>query len=431
LKLPSLNNINSLQLFQLMRFGGFFITGILLVKLGTPVHQVGIYEKLMFLATLSSYFWVQGLITTLLSNYPDHRRKEVYLFNVFLLISITGILVFSLMKLFKGTIENTLADGTLPGYHYLSIYILFNAPCFLIETIYILKHKPVSLIIYGICTTLITIAVIVVPLWLGYSLESAIAALALWAALRYLWLIRLLLKNVIPEINLSYIKFHLVISAPLIVSFIIAGSAEYIDGMLVSTFFSPDQFAIFRYGARELPLSLLMANALSTSLIPVVRKKLQEGNNYDFVKKESVKLINIVFPVSLLLLLISVPLYSFFFSNSFKESALIFNIYILLAISRTLIPQSIIYAFNGTGALLRISVAEILINIFVSFFLMQKMGLAGIAWGTIAAHFSEKLMMCSYLYRKHRISPFTYIPSQWFVYTALLLLGYFSVSLLY
>jgi O-antigen/teichoic acid export membrane protein len=406
-----------------MRFGGFFLTGIILVKIGTPIHLIGNYEKLMFLAGLFSFFWVQGLITTLLSNYPVHRQKEIFLFNVFLLISLLSVLVFVVLRLFQPHIEKILSGGSLPGYHYLTIYILFNAPCYLIEAIYILHKKSHALIYYGIVSTAGTIAAIVLPLAYGYSIESAIAILTLWSAIRYLWLLKELIKYIIPEISVDYLKSHLLLSAPLIVSFIIAGSAEYIDGFLVTYFFDPGQFAIFRYGARELPLSLLMANALSTSMIPLIKEKLNQ-DSFILLRSESLKLMNLIFPISILLMISSNFIYSFFFNNQFKESAAIFNIYLLLTISRTLLPQSIIYAYNGTKALLKISIVEILINIIFSYLLMLKMGLIGIAWGTIAAHFAEKWMMGFYLYSKYQIKPQDYIPVKWCFYSIILLIIY-------
>jgi O-antigen/teichoic acid export membrane protein len=424
LKIPKLSSVSSLQLFQLIRFAGFFLTGIALVKIGTPITTVGAFEKLMFLAGLSSFFWVQGIITTLLSNYHGHKEKDVYLFNVFLLVSLLSVTVFLLLDVLRQPIENLLADGALPGYYYIKIYILFNAPCYLIETIYILKKRNGSLVNYGWISTAGTLCSVVLPVYFGYSLASGIALLTLWSALRYLWLLRLMLKYVIPEIKLRYVKQHFFISLPLILSFIISGSAEYIDGLLVTHYFDASQFALFRYGARELPLSLLMANALSISVIPIIKEQ-SVPYSFDIILKESKRLINIVFPVSALLLVVSPWLFSSFFNEHFRESSSIFNIYILLVISRTAFPQSILLVYNKSKAMLYISAAEILVNFICSFFLMKSFGLAGIAWGTIIAHYFEKAVMMIYLYSKFGIRPQQYVPATWLYYSTVLIVVYF------
>ena len=70
-----------------------------------------------------------------------------------------------------------IADGDLPGYRYLCLYILFNSPCFLIETIYILKKKSLSLVYYGLISMLATTASIALPVIMGYTIETAIAML--------------------------------------------------------------------------------------------------------------------------------------------------------------------------------------------------------------------------------------------------------------
>jgi O-antigen/teichoic acid export membrane protein len=426
LKLFRLSSVSSLQLFQLIRFAGFFLTGILLVKTGTPLTVVGTFEKLIFLAGLSSFFWVQGIITTLLSTYHTHEKKDIYLFNVFLLVSLLSIFIFLSLDLLQHPVEQLIASGPIPGYRYIKIYILFNAPCYFIETIYIIKKKNNALINYGWISTAGTICSVVVPVYFGYSLESGIALLTLWSALRYLWLLRIMLKHIIPEIKFQYIKEHLLMSLPLIISFMIAGSAEYVDGLLVTHYFNPAQFAIFRYGARELPLSLLMANALSMSVIPLIKEQALPYN-MNIILKESRRLIHIVFPISMILLVTSPLLFSVFFNRNFIESASIFNIYILLVISRTVFPQSIMMVYNESKAMLYISAAEITVNFIFSFLLMKSMGLAGIAWGTIIAHYFEKILMAIFLYRKYRIVPFQYIPRSWIYYSTALALVYFFI----
>lgn len=413
-----------------MRFAGFFITGILLVQLGTPLPVVGNYEKLMFIAGIASFFWVQGVITTLLSQYQKQDEKPVYLFNVFLLISLLSFAVVILLLLLRKPVQNILGGEVLPGYKWLCIYILFNAPCFITEGVYILHHKSKELTIYGLISTLGTVGSIIIPVAAGYSMEVALAVLAAWSVIRYIWLWNVLLQFAKFKIKVAYIKGHLNISLPLIITFIVAGSAEYIDGLLVTYFFDPSQFAIFRYGARELPLSILMANALSTALIPlIVNKPGVEG--FALVKEESRKLMKLIFPVSMVLLLISHPLYAFFFNENFAGSAVIFNIYVLLAISRTLLPQSIIYAHNGSAALLRISLIEIIINVSASYLLMARFGLAGIAMGTIIAHFAEKVMMIYYVYSRHNVHPYQYIPFSWIRHVFLLLITYMITLLIY
>ncbi|MBL4585867.1 MAG: hypothetical protein JKX84_02230, partial [Flavobacteriales bacterium] len=102
-----LTPVRALQFFQLLRFGAFFLTGILFTKLGLSTYDIGIYEPLLFLGSVLSFFWLSGLSQSLLANYkkadnlPYERDrlsrsfgKSKEFFNAFLVLSGFSVLVF-------------------------------------------------------------------------------------------------------------------------------------------------------------------------------------------------------------------------------------------------------------------------------------------------------------------------------------------------
>ena len=71
---PLLNNVSGLQLFQLLRFGSFFLTGILLAKGPVSLDTIGSYESLMFVSGALSFFWVNALLNSLLASCAFQRQ---------------------------------------------------------------------------------------------------------------------------------------------------------------------------------------------------------------------------------------------------------------------------------------------------------------------------------------------------------------------
>ncbi len=229
--------------------------------------------------------------------------------------------------------------------------------------------------------------------------------------------------------DLSIWKEHFHYSMPLIFSLLLSGSADYIDGALVSSHFGSDSFAIFRYGAKELPISLLLANSLSLAFVPKLANKSQFEEGLTQLKKESLKLMHLLFPISIILLLSSHWLYPHFFRFEFIKSASIFNIYLVLIISRMVFPQTIIMALQETGIIFKIAVIEITVNVIASYLLMLKFGMAGVAWGTIIAFSAEKLILMIVLYKKRNISVTKYLATkEWIIYSLLLMFCYFLVE---
>ena len=260
---------------------------------------------------------------------------------------------------------------------------------------------------------------------MGYTIESAIALLVLWSIIRLFWLLRMIITLSTPDFKFNLIKGHLLIAWPLILSYLIGGSTDYIDGVMATHFFGPTTFAVFRFGAREFPISLLLANALSISLIPLLGGSSTMQSGLRKVKLHSSRLLHVIFPLSILLIFTSKWFYPLVFDHRFADSAAIFNIYLLLAISRMVFPQSIALALKENRALLIISLVEIIINIFASYLMMMKFGIIGIAWGTVIAYSSEKLMLSAYLSFKYQLRLADYVPLlTWLSYSVLLLISY-------
>ncbi|MBK7964490.1 MAG: hypothetical protein IPK10_03745 [Bacteroidetes bacterium] len=417
---------NGFQIFQMLRFAALLVSGILLSKSDISISAIGTYEGLIFLSGALSFFWVNGILNTLLSHYKvNENNNKSFLFNtVFLLIAMSAFLILILM-IFRNAASNFLPDCTPELFTLLLTYIFLNNPTFLLEHIFLLKNKVNHLISYGVFHFLGYIAAVTLPVWMGFEITYSLYGLILLSTIKFILLGFIVHKEDPCNFDKNTILKLISFASPLILSFAIAGCAEYIDGFLVSTHFGSDQFAIFRYGARELPLAVLLSSSLSTSFIP----RLQPLNNtfeLGNLRKEAGKLMHVLFPISILLLFFSDEFYPIIFRAEFVASAPIFNTYILLLVSRVLFPQTLILASGKTKVILGIALVELAIKFSCSYFLMLNFGLIGIAAGTVIAFYAEKIILIIYVKRKLGIAISNYLPiNRWIFYSSLLLLIYF------
>ena len=243
-----------------------------------------------------------------------------------------------------------------------------------------------------------------------FGFENAILYYGLFALVKFIFACIVTSSYSLIKINKTLVLNLLKTSTPLILSFVVTGSAQYIDGYLVSKFFGESELAIFRYGARELPFSLLLANALSLAMVPQLAGK----NNLDValqkLKSESSKLILYLFPISIILMIGSKWFYPMLFNENFADSAIIFNVYLLLISSRFIFPQSVLIAKNENKLLFNVSIIELITNILISVILMFKLGTIGIAYGTVIAFAVEKIILIFNVKARWNISPHQYIP---------------------
>jgi O-antigen/teichoic acid export membrane protein len=151
----------------------------------------------------------------------------------------------------------------------------------------------------------------------------------------------------------------------------------------------------------------------------------------DELKKQSTRLMNVLFPITWIFLLCSKSLYPLIFSAAFVQSASIFNIYLLLIISRMIFPQSVILALKRSDIILKTAYWEIAINVISSVILMLKFGIIGIAYGTVVAFLSEKIILAFRLKRlKIDFQQYTDL-KRWFLFSLITIFLYFFVENFY
>ncbi|WP_319229727.1 polysaccharide biosynthesis C-terminal domain-containing protein [Draconibacterium orientale] len=259
-------------------------------------------------------------------------------------------------------------------------------------------------------------------------MKFSIIGLVLISAVRYVWLWILLKKYARFFLSKDFLKEHISLAIPLIASSLLGASAQYVDGFLVLNKFDTSTFAIFRYGAKEFPLVVLMANAMSTALIPEFSSKEKMKDSLKMLRTKSARLAHFLFPITILLILLSEWLYPRIFNPDFADSAAILNIYLLLIISRLIFPHTLLIGLKKTKVVMYASMAELLINIVLSVIFIQYWGIEGVAFATLIAYGVQKIIWVIYNKTVLNIAVREYIPiSIWAIYSLLTLLAFVVV----
>ncbi len=420
-----LNSIKAIQLFQVFRFASVLITGVILAKKGFTTEAIGNYETFLFISYAATFFWLSGITNSFLSLFPKKSvgEQKQLLFNTalqlifFTIVSIVFISALSLTAIIQ-----------VEWLWLIALYLLLNIPAYLNEYILLVKEENKILSTYGVISFLLHIGIVLLAVFSSTNIEMVLYALIAIAAIKFGYLIFLLFRNATIQFNFSQQQQLANSSAPLAFSYLLSGSAEVIDSFLVKHFYSESQFAIYRYGAREFPIILLMANAFSSAAIPKVAANLEEG--LQLIKDNSLRLLNSFFPLTVLLLFSSKYLFQYVFNIQFTQSAAIFNIYLLLIISRLLFPQTILNGLGKNKFLVVSALFETILNVTLSLILMQYYGMLGIAFATVIAHLFDKLLLIFYLKYKLKIAPEKYIVvSQYIFYSGLLVIIFYLLSI--
>lgn len=400
----------------------FLIISVVFTKSHLTRAEIGQWEMFMFLAGLTTFFWVTGIIQSLLPLYHRNKTfrkigdtgsaKSPEIFNAFLLLCFFSLLTFILGHLIKGNFSVFHISGNAPYINLLLFYIFLSSPVCLIEYIYLLNNRAYRIFQYGLITFTAQLLMIIVPIILGKDIIWSIWGLIVISVARWVWLVILLRRYTEMRISVEFMKEHLYLGVPLILTSLISGSAQYTDGVIVSAVYrDPGMFAWFRYGAKEFPLVLMLANGLSNAMLPEFSTRERMKESLAKIKAKSRKLMHFLFPTAMLLMLFTRWFYPRLFNPDFQKSADVFLVYSLLIIPRLVFPQTIIVGRKKTHISLIAAVLELAINIPLSL-LMIKLGynIVGVALSTFIVYTIGKIFLVGYLWLKMNIRPSEYIP---------------------
>lgn len=418
------------QFFSICRQTVSFFTGIILAKSAFSTIDIGTFELWMLIGMILSFAGLSGVLQAFLAQYGkiDSLRKGQFIFTTFLLIwLITGLLALVLFFTRNYFFESLLKVEPLDNFSLVLVFLLVHFNAIFAPYISLVKGNAQFFLPYSIFFLMGNLGAVAFPVIIGSSLTILLYSLIIWSVLEQLVLGFLLLRFATFHISTIFIRTLLVAGFPLALYSGAGLIAQIFDAWLVNHYFSDlSVFAIFRYGAREMPGAVALASAFTAGMIVKLNSSSRDGINR--IKLGSERFMHFFFPISLALLFLSERLFQFIYNENFKESSVIFNTYLLLMVSRWIFPQAILIGLGKNIMLFLISLIELVINIIASLFLVKYFGLVGVAMGTVIAFWFEKFIMVILLSFKYGIRFSDYVSVKPFaMYSILLIFGFIWV----
>ncbi|MFZ4061530.1 MAG: lipopolysaccharide biosynthesis protein [Bacteroidia bacterium] len=205
-----------------------------------------------------------------------------------------------------------------------------------------------------------------------------------------------------PESSVKHALRPLLFKAwPLMLAFLFGVYSMYLDGIWVATWAGPAAFLLFSYGAKEFPLSQLLANAFSENQL----RQFRNQGVFNRFQEEQVRIAWLTVPAATGLMFAAPYLFRLVFGAEFAESAGIFQVYLLLVIPRLFFPQTLLFAYGHSKWALPASMVEWVFNVGCSIWWLHVWDWTAVAWATVLAYLIEKAILFGVLVWKE--------PNQW------------------
>ncbi len=391
------------------------------------VNEVSAYETLFLYGSTFYSFWLSGINNTLFPLRAVHGKKIYY--NTFLVMCLFSLVTGLAMMGYAST------DHTLPNQSLLqqyAYYTIINATTYLTEYILILEHQYLHVIIYATIIFFLQILCNILPALMKMNLFVVVHALFFLSVGKLIYVFFILKRFSVAAYEKVIAKMLVKKSSPVMLSLLFSGSIEFSNGYLIRHFLGALDFARYRAGAREFPVFLIMTNTLSNVLSGRIASfhldnKLDEG--LTLLRDKTANLLRYLFPVSLLLMFVSKYIFTLLYFNKpeFVEGYKVFNILLLLLVSRFLFPQTVLMGIHKNRYLAYTSIFEFACIFIFAYFLVQPFGIIGVAFATLTGCYIEKIILVYYC-EKQGIATGSYLPvKQWTIYSFILWVAYLVV----
>ncbi len=432
-----ISTTTALQANQILRQSTLILMSIIMTKWGVSMSEIGIYETFMFVSYTVSFFWITAFLQGILTQYPSisESAKPCYVFNIFLIFNALSIIIFLFLYFLpQQSLYFLTAKTDTQYFNVFAFYLLFFLPPFLLDSVWTVENRPLSILGFSLLTNALLLVSIIYPILQNRDFLGCFYIMVIVAFLRYIILIFNILKRGNFHFSPKIIKAFLTITTPLMGYAFVGGFIVAFTTWLVSRQYSNEYFAIYRFGAREFPVINALATGLSSAMIPLL---IPQNNDFNLenalntegvavLKSKTLRLWHILFPLSIVLMFASKMLFGLVFNVELIKATPIFNVLLLLMLSRALFPQSMMMALKETKTLFWMSIIEALSIVIMAIFFIHFWGMIGVAWAMVLGYLTEKIMMILFLRKKYNIhfTDYTHV-NYYLFYTFALLISYF------
>lgn len=205
------------------------------------------------------------------------------------------------------------------------------------------------------------------------------------------------------KIRLSSMRSILAVSVPLGVATMLGTLSNSLDKWIISFMRSPEEYAVFSYGAHELPFLSSIAGAISTVIIVDMVKYTKERRYNDALtlfRKVAKTTSYVIFPVMMLFMVVAEPFYELMYTETMLPAVPIFRVYLLMLPIRTVMYGPLLIAMGKSKQVLYKTLVGLIVNLILSVALVYWIGTIGATISTVGTTFLVNLPINFYIISK-------------------------------
>ena len=310
-----------------------------------------------------------------------------------------GIVLAVFAPLFAGWFD---APSLTVYIRILAVYTLLASPSLMFESVFVTERRAGLLLAGNVLVGLLFAGSIFISALVFHSMLFVFVCIAVVGAAKSAFLIVYMLKSgkFSRKKLLPLMKMQFLYALPVFVSSIAGTISKQVDRYLVSLLMTPEKFAIYAIGSKELPLIAVITGSASAILFPVFSELGSTGGREKFIEiwRNSISKTGFfLLPLMVFLLYSANDFMWFFFGQKYIVSAEVFRIFLLLLPLRLAFYSQALFALGKQKLYMYTSIAEMFLSGIASYFLLRTYGLEGAAFGKTLVTYIEVFVLVGVL----------------------------------
>jgi O-antigen/teichoic acid export membrane protein len=370
---------------NLIKYAVGFIMPMVLVRMLSQT-EYGTYQQMLLISGAFGILTL-GLPVSIYYFFPRQSQsgQAALVAQTTVMLTIAGVVaaigIYLSAPMLAGSINNPTMVGLLQIFGISALFMIASEHA---VHVWIAQDRYRLAVSFEVIETVVRVALLLLPLWLGFGFEGMVIAIVAYALLRFV------ARNgyLFAKSGLSFAGWRNSTSALAQLAYSLPIALGSVAGMvggifnrgIIAVTFTPAQFAIYAVGALEIPLDSIfqasVANVLRASLPSLVR----DGNYVEVVRliRGAVrKLAIIVVPSFVFLFGYSYEFITTLFTHQYAESVVIFQIYLLLVPLHMFVLSLVPQVFGKTKLNLYIIILSTVVLLLLSYILLKALGFYG------------------------------------------------------
>ncbi len=334
---------------------------------------------------------IQASCYTFFPRLAPESRRPFFLQSLLLLI-LLGALALGAVLLMAHPLAGAWDSPRLvPLLRVLGLYVLFSIGSSAAEAAMITENRSIRFLTATMGWAALHAGGVVVLLLLGRSLEMVFGLLSVAAMVRFVLFVSLgwaSLPTGPARLETGLLLRQLAFIAPLAIHGAVDVFSRWLDRSLISTLFTPEQLAVYTYGALEIPFVGILIGAVMPVLLPELSAAWGRNDRariLDLWGRATVRVAAFLLPLLFFLFPLAIAYLQVFYSEKYVDSAPFLRAYLLLMPVRVIAFTPMLFALGRSGWVLAGGLIDLVLNFTVSVLLIPGLGMLGPAVGTVAS----------------------------------------------